>query len=462
MTTSILIIDDEVKMGKALRLVLMREGYRVDTIDDPRKGITMMEENQYDLLLCDLKMPGMNGLDVLERAKVVKPDVNVIMMTAFASAETAVESMKKGAYDYLIKPFSTDELKILIERCLKAQTLQKENEILREQLQEKFQPANIIVASKIMQKVVNQAQKVAGANVTVLITGESGTGKEMLASVIHNASSRRDRPMVTANCGALTESLLESEMFGHKRGAFTGAVENRMGLFEKADGGTLFLDEIGEVSQGMQVKLLRVLQSGEFQRVGESDTVRVDVRVVAATNRNLEEMVASGEFRTDLYYRLNVVPMFIPPLRERRDDIVALVDHFLVKIEAERRHYFSAEALDVLRHYDWPGNVRELENAVEHSLVLCDGDEMGIDSLPMALRAFAGQDKGDVQSALIDEKITLEEAERRLIGAAMERTRNNMTRAARELGITRRTMGYRLRKYGLLGKASDEEDMDNV
>ncbi|MFW6304112.1 MAG: sigma-54-dependent transcriptional regulator, partial [Candidatus Sumerlaeota bacterium] len=309
MQVSILIIDDELKMCKALKHVLAREGYDVDITDDPRQALQLFAEKKYSIVLCDLKMPGLSGLDVLEHLRKVEPDVSVIMMTAYASAETAVEAMKKGAYDYLIKPFSTDELKILVKRCCETQNLQAENQRLREQLDERFSMENIVAVSKQMQTVLKRARKVADSQATVLITGESGTGKELLASVMHQQSPRRDKPLVTVNCGALPESLLESELFGHKKGAFTGAEENREGRFQIADKGTLFLDEIGEISPAMQVKLLRVLQAGEMQRVGESQTRIVDVRVVAATNRNLEEMVADGSFRTDLYYRLNVVPI---------------------------------------------------------------------------------------------------------------------------------------------------------
>jgi two-component system response regulator HydG len=468
MTTAILIIDDEVKMGKALKHVLVREGYDVDTIDDPQEGLRMMQARPYRVILCDLRMPGMSGLDVLERAKALQPDVNVIMMTAFASAETAVESMKKGAFDYLIKPFSMDELKILIGRCLKTQALEQENELLREQLEERFQPDNVIAASKALQQVLARARKVAASNATALISGESGTGKELLATVIHMASARHDKPMVRINCGALPETLLESELFGHRRGAFTGAIENRAGLFEACDGGTLFLDEIGEISPAMQVKLLRVLQNGEFQAVGDSRVVRVDVRVVAATNRDLVRMVEEGKFRTDLYYRLNVVPLFVPPLRERREDIPPLIEHFLRPLDPKRAKRFTAESLGLFQRYDWPGNVRELQNAVEHAVVLSEGDEMGVDVLPMPLRVLAGQGASAASAAggAAFEDMTLREAEMRLLTAAMNRTGNNMTHAARELGITRRALGYRLRKHGLyrneMDLGGDEEEAEGA
>jgi DNA-binding NtrC family response regulator len=455
MPAKILIIDDEVKMGKALKHLLAKEGYEVETVDNPREGLSLLERDKYDILLCDLKMPEMSGLDVLERSKGAQPDLNVIMMTAYASAETAVESMKRGAYDYLIKPFATDELKILIERCLDTKVLRQENAYLRDQLEEKFRPENFISVSKVMQSVLQRARKVAESNATVLITGESGTGKEVLARAIHAASPRAKRAFVTMNCGAVTESLLEAELFGHRRGAFTGAGEDRQGLFEAADTGTIFLDEIGEISPAMQVKLLRVLQSGEFQRVGDPAIVKVDVRVVAATNRNMEKMVQEGTFRTDLYYRLNVVPLFVPPLRERWEDIPPLIEFFLQRFRGNKDYRFSQAALDLMESYNWPGNVRELENAVEHAVVLADGPVLGVESLPMALKSYQDKEKGQLGAWWL-EKLTLAEAEQRMLEAAMGRTSNNMTRAARQLGITRRALGYRLRKYGLYRKEMDE------
>jgi DNA-binding NtrC family response regulator len=455
MPARVLIIDDEIKMGKALKHVLAKEGYGVEAIDNPLEGLALLQRERYDVLLCDLKMPGLSGLDVLERSKGLQPDLNVIMMTAYASAETAVESMKRGAYDYLIKPFSTDELKILIQRCLDTEVLRQENAFLKDQLQEKFRPENFISVSKVMQSVLQRARKVAESNATVLITGESGTGKEVLARAIHAASPRAKRCFVTMNCGAVTESLLEAELFGHKRGSFTGAGEDRQGLFEAADKGTIFLDETGEVSPAMQVKLLRVLQSGEFQRVGDPAIIKVDVRVIAATNRNLEKMVQAGLFRIDLYYRLNVVPLYVPPLRERWEDIQPLIEFFLDRYSGGKDYRFSQAALELMESYNWPGNVRELENAVEHAVVLSEGSVLGVDSLPMSLRSYQDKEQGQLGAWWL-EKLTLAEAEQRMLEAAMGRTNNNMTRAARQLGITRRALGYRLRKYGLYRKEMDE------
>jgi DNA-binding NtrC family response regulator len=454
---TILIIDDEAKMGKALRHILAKEGYEVDVAEDPHRGLDLIEKTAYDVVLCDLKMPGLSGMDVLERTRAVRPDASVIMMTAYASTETAVESMKKGAYDYLIKPFSTDELKILIRRCLESRTLELANRALKAELRKHSLPGEIVAVSGAIRSVLARATKVAESDATILIEGETGTGKEMLARLIHSSSARASEAFVTVNCGALPEGLLESELFGHRRGAFTGAVEDRMGLFEAADKGTIFLDEVGEVSPAMQVKLLRVLQTGEIQRVGESRAGRVDVRVIAATNRNLKEMLDEKRFRSDLYYRLNVVPLLVPPLCERREDVAPLVDLFLVRYGAGRRLKFSPEALARIEAHDWPGNVRELENAVQHAVVLAEGDTLGVECLPMALRppesvSAAGPNAAGLQG------LTLEEAERVLIESAMKDAGNNMTQAAKSLGVTRRALGYRLRKHGLYRKDYDDAE----
>jgi len=451
MKANILIIDDEPKMGKILQRVLSREGYDAVFAEDPAQGLELLRARPFQVLLTDLKMPGMSGIEVLERAKQLQADCDVVMMTAFASVETAVESMKKGAFDYLIKPFANEELKILVRRVLETKSLREENRQLRETLEERGQVENIVAVSKAMRDVLARASKVAASEASVLLRGASGTGKELLAVAIHTHSPRRDGPLIKVNCGALPETLLESELFGHTRGAFTGAVESRKGLFEAADGGTIFLDEIGEISLALQVKLLRVLQDGEFQCVGESETRKVDVRVIAATNRSLEEAMQEGKFRSDLYFRLNVVPIYIPPLSERREDIPALIEHFVEKLQrdsAAPRKRFSPEAFDVLVNYDWPGNVRELENAIEHALVMGEDDLLEIRDLPLALQNFhAKRDYAD--QPVVFDHLTLEEVEKRCILNALRRTNNNHTRAAKLLGITRRTLGYRMQKYGL-------------
>lgn len=461
MSARILIIDDEPKMGKILQRVLGHEGYECESTTDAAEALEWLRRDVWHVVLTDLRMPEISGIEVVEQAKALRPECEVILMTAYASVETAIDAMKKGAYDYLIKPFSNDELKILVRRVLETKDLRQENEQLKEALGQRADFRNIVAVSKAMQDVLRRVAKVAQSEATVLLQGPSGTGKEVLATAIHANSPRRNKPLVKVNCGALTETLLESELFGHSRGAFTGAVAARKGLFEAADGGTIFLDEIGEVSPAFQVKLLRVLQEGEFQRVGESETRRVNVRVIAATNRALEKAIEDGSFRRDLYFRLSVAPIFIPPLTERREDIGALIDHFLARAShgrKEKARRFSPEAFDLLVSYDWPGNVRELENAVEHALVMAEDEVLRVGDLPMAVQAFGARAVAAEPSVSL-EHLTLEEVEKRCILSALERSRNNYTRAARLLGITRRTLGYRMQKHGIGGaqKAIEEE-----
>ncbi len=447
MSATILIIDDEPKMAGILKRVLTKEGYEAVTTSKPEQGLTILQSQPVQIILCDLKMPGMDGIEVLERAKQIQPQAEFIMMTAYATAQTAVESMKKGAYDYLIKPFPLDELKILLARVLKTKTLQEENVRLREALVDKFHFDNIVAESKPMQAVLARVAKVAPTDASVLLRGESGTGKEILAKAIHQASPRKDKPLVTVNCSAIPTTLLESEMFGHVKGAFTGAIETRKGLFQSADGGTIFLDEIGEISPAVQVKLLRVLQDGKFQRVGDTVPISVDVRVIAATNKNLEEAIQQAAFRQDLYYRLNVVPIYIPPLRERKEDILPLIEHFARKFQRPGKTItFAPETTDLFLSYDWPGNIRELENAVEHATVMGESQQISPCDLPLALQTFYSKQELAL-STPIHEQMTLADIEKRWIINALRKTNKNHTRAAKLLGITRRTLGYRLQKY---------------
>lgn len=447
MSATILIIDDEPKMAGILKRVLSKQGYEVVATSEPEQGLTILQSQPVQIILCDLKMPGMDGIEVLERAKQIQPQAEFIMMTAYATAQTAVESMKKGAYDYLIKPFPLDELKILLARVLKTKTLQEENVRLREALVDKFHFDNIVAESKPMQAVLARVAKVAPSDASVLLRGESGTGKEILAKAIHQASPRKDKPLVTVNCSAIPTTLLESEMFGHVKGAFTDAVETRKGLFQSADGGTIFLDEIGEVSPAVQVKLLRVLQDGKFQRVGDTVPTTVDVRVIAATNKNLEEAIQQGAFRQDLYYRLNVVQIHIPPLRERKEDILPLIEHFARKFQKPGKTItFAPETIDLFLAYDWPGNIRELENAVEHAVVMGESQKIMPCDLPLALQTFYSKQELAL-STPIHEQMTLADIEKRWIINALRKTNKNHTRAAKLLGITRRTLGYRLQKY---------------
>lgn len=449
MAATILIIDDEPKMAGILKRVLSKVGYQVVATNEPERGLEILQSQSVQIILCDLKMPGMDGIEVLERAKQIQPQAEVIMMTAYATAQTAVESMKKGAYDYLIKPFPLDELKILIERVLKTKTLQEENVRLREALLDKFHFDNIVAESKPMQAVLARVAKVAPTNVSVLLRGESGTGKEILAKAIHQASPRKDKPLVTVNCSAIPTTLLESEMFGHVKGAFTGAVETRKGLFQSADGGTIFLDEIGEISPAVQVKLLRVLQDGKFQRVGDTVPITVDVRIIAATNKDLEAAIQQGTFRQDLYYRLNVVPIYIPPLRERKEDILPLIEHFAKAFQRPGKTItFAPETIDLFLAYDWPGNIRELENAVEHAAVMSEGEQVLPVDLPLGLQTFYSKQELALSTPIHDQ-MTLADIEKRWIINALRKTNKNHTRAAKLLGITRRTLGYRLKKYGI-------------
>ncbi len=448
----ILILDDEPKMGKILTRVLAREGHRAEFRVSPSEALQLLSAEPFDLLLTDLKMPEMNGLEAMERARKINPELDVILMTAFASVENAVEAMKKGAADYLIKPFHNEELILLVNRLAENRGLRQENQTLKQTLATPLDAGDIIAVSPAMQDVLKRAQKVAGTDVSVLLRGESGTGKEVLASLIHTAGARRDRPFIRVNCGALPETLLESELFGHVRGAFTGAVETRKGLFQAADGGSIFLDEIGEITPALQVKLLRVLQCGEFQRVGDPQTFKVNVRVLAATHRPLEELIESGKFRSDLYYRLNVVPIVIPPLRERMEDIPALIDHFLARLKGSdgKPKRLSKGAYDLLLAYPWPGNIRELENALEHAVVMCESENIEAADLPSAIFNSSGVVGGSGVVASTDLKnLTLEEIEKKMLLDTLKSTGWNHSKAARKLGITRRTLGYRIDKYGI-------------
>ena len=368
----ILIVDDQEMMRDSLAATLAREGHEIVAAGDGPAAVSRLEAGRFDLLITDLKMPKMTGIELLTEARKLRPDMPVVMMTAFATVQTAVEAMRLGAYDYIQKPFDGDEIKILIDRTLEHNRLKLENQALRS-MAEVSGPRPMIGSSQLMQDVRKKIDLVAKSNATVLVRGESGTGKEVVARAIHVASERRDRPMLAVNCAALSESLLESELFGHEKGAFTGADRLRRGRFELADGGTLLLDEISEIAPGLQAKLLRVLQENQFERVGSSLTQQVDVRVIATTNRNLEEEVAAGKFRQDLYYRLNVVPIELPSLRNRLEDIPELSRHFLhlvAKREKNSFRHIEADALRVFQRYAWPGNVRELQNIVERAIVL--------------------------------------------------------------------------------------------
>jgi two-component system NtrC family response regulator len=389
----ILIIDDEPSQLQSLKSFLARRGYRVFTAESGPEGYRIASAETVDLVLTDFRMPDWDGLTVVKKMKELNPEMDVVVVTAYGKLEEAVEIMKAGAYDYLTKPIDLDELENLIGRVEEKHHLIRENRLLREQLQERFRFEAIISQSGEMEEVLNTAARVASSRATVLIRGESGTGKELVARAIHFASPRKNRPFVVVNVAALAETLVESELFGHEKGAFTGAVTRRIGRFEEAHGGTLFIDEVGDIPPPVQVKLLRAIQSGEIQRLGSNETRKVDVRIIAATHRDLEEMIHRGEFREDLYYRLNVVSIWIPPLRRRKADIPVLVEHFIRKYARENRKDvkgITREALDRLMKYSFPGNVRELENMIERAVVLTRQEFITLDDLPSSLEIAPG------------------------------------------------------------------------
>jgi len=445
---NILIVEDGRSQREMLKDFLAREGHRVTEAEDGNTAIRQVQGGHFDLLLLDFKMPGMNGMEVLEKIKNINPKISVIMMTAYGTIETAVDAMKLGAVDYIPKPIDLDQLLTLVSRISERQTLIRENEILRQKVWKKgLAQEQIIYKDPGMEAIINMVGRVASSRATVLIMGESGTGKELFANLVHATSPRSEKPMIVVNCGALPETLLESELFGYERGAFTGATARRAGRFEEADGGTLFLDEIGELSPPVQVKLLRFLQEREFQRLGGNQTIQADVRIISATNQNLEEKVKEGTFREDLYYRLNVVSITVPPLRDRRGDISVLTEYFIKRFSSENDkdiNGLSNEAMDILMKYDYPGNVRELENIIERAVVITRDQVISIRDLPFAEISphhFTDYKEG---GALRDE---IESLERKRIEQALDETGNNQTRAAELLGITERTLRYKLKKY---------------
>src|SRR5258706_3994399 len=408
-------------------------------MDEARSG-------SFDVVLTDLKMPDKSGIELLSELQKTQPGVCVVLMTAHGSIDSAVEAMRRGAFDYLTKPLERDELLLVLKRALERTRLVRENRMLHEQLRDRFRLDNIVGSHGSMQDVFRMVHKVAASSSTVIIYGESGTGKELVARALHYQSDRRDRPFYAVNVAALPESILEAELFWHEKGAFTGAESRKIGLFEQASGSTLFLDEVGDLKRDLQVKLLRTLQEREILRVGGTERIRVDVRSIAATNLDLEKAVREGRFREDLYYRLNVIPIVLPPLRERRPDIPLLVEHFMKKYSGGRPRSVSPKALNLLVEYDWPGNVRELESVIERALLLAERDEIQPADLPAAVRAGLSSRRGPLLLDIPDAGIDLEEVERSLVLKALEKTEGNVSRAARLLGLTRRTLQYRLEK----------------
>jgi two-component system response regulator PilR (NtrC family) len=450
----LLVVDDERSMRELLSIVLRREGYEVTVASDGRMAIAALERGRFDLLISDIKMPDMSGVDVLRAAKQIDHDILGIMITAYASADTAIEAMRLGAHDYLSKPFDVDELKIKVRHALEQRHLRQENVLLKRALGTTHQFGNIVGRSDKMLAVFKLIEQIARTDSTVLVTGESGTGKEWVARAIHFYSLRRDRPFVALNCGALTETLLESELFGYMKGAFTGAVANKKGLIEAAERGTLFLDEIGEMSPLMQVKLLRVLQERKFRPLGGLEELEAAMRVIAATNQDLSKMVADAKFREDLFYRINVIPIHLPPLRDREDDVPLLAEFFLAKYRdqmAKDIHGLSKEAMDLLEAYDWPGNIRELENVIERAVALEKSQAILPESLPDHIAKRVP--KGTVAGVLPESGFNLEEhvagLEREYLMQALQRAGGVQVKAAELLGIPYRSFRYYAKKYNL-------------
>jgi len=445
----ILIVEDEEKLRRVIQLQLTAAGYEVEQAGTAEEGLRLADGAH--LILTDLRLPGMDGIELIRKLREQNSQTPIIVMTAFGTVENAVEAMKLGAVDFLPKPFSMDHLMTVIEKALEVRALRDENLRLRQELDRRYCFDNIIGRSPAMQEIFATIERVAPTRATVLIAGESGTGKDLIARAIHHHSPRRDKPFVKINCAAIPENLMESELFGYEKGAFTGAVTSKPGKFEQADTGTVFLDEIGDVPPSVQVKLLRVLQEREFERLGSNKTRHIDVRVLAATNADLRAALESGEFREDLYYRLNVVPINVPPLRERKEDIPALVEHFIRKHREDlgsRVESISEEALDVLMRYHWPGNVRELENVIERSLVLCPGDRLEARDI----RLDTARKAAPPADGFLPPGKTLQEYEHDLIRKALELAKGNKSQAARLLGLTRNALRYRLSQMGLGGE----------
>jgi two-component system response regulator HydG len=452
-SSTILVVDDDQGHRTMLKTLLRGWGYETRLADDGETAVVAVEQEAFDLILMDIRMARMSGIEALERIKAINPAIPVIIMTAYGDVETAVDAVRKGAYDYLQKPLDFEGLRLKMERAMEHRSLREENRLLKESLGARFDRQNIIGHSLAMTRLLEIVAQAAPSEATILITGESGTGKEMIAGAIHFNSPRREGPFVKINCAAITETLLESELFGHEKGSFTGADRRREGRFRQAHGGSLFLDEITETSPAMQVKLLRVLQERELTRVGGSDVIPVDVRLIAATNRSIRDEIAAGRFREDLYYRLNVVSLHVPPLRERREDIPLMAQRFLEGFNEKNRKAikgFSPQAMDRLVRYGWPGNVRELMNAVERGVVLCRGEYLDAEDFPILVPDSGAMDRETLPAGISLEALPLEEVEKNTVLATLEAVGGNKSEAARRLGITRRTLHLKLKKYGLM------------
>lgn len=446
--TSLLLIDDDDSLRRVMEFSLTEAGYNVQTAVSGEEGLRLFEKGFFDAVITDITMPGMSGMEVLARVRKHDAHAPVIVITAYGTIESAVEAMKQGASDYITKPVSRDELRITVEKAVKMRRLEKENVQLRAEVTDRYCFDSIIGSSEKMREVLDLAGRVAASDASLLITGESGTGKELLAKGVHFNSRRAENAFVAVNCAAIPEALIESELFGHVKGSFTGAIRDKEGKFELADGGTLFLDEIGDLRIDLQAKILRALQEREVDRVGGVKPIAVDVRVIAATNKDIERAVHEGAFREDLYYRLNVITLAMPPLRERKEDIPLLADHFLKKFNKDADVLLEAAALSTLMAYGWPGNVRELENVIERASVLKRGALITREELPEKLKSEK-RGVADILLNLPEQGISLEDLEKSLIIKALEKHKGNQTRAAEFLGITRPTLIYRMEKFGL-------------
>jgi two-component system response regulator AtoC len=452
----ILIIDDEDNFRHMLSVILKKEKYDIETASNGEEGLQKVADSSFDQILCDIRMPQMDGLEFLKEVQKMGINTAIIMMSAYGTVDTAIEAMKLGAYDYISKPFKPDEIILTLKKAEERERLRRENEFLRKEIKKEFSFENIVSKNEKMQKIFEVIKKVAQYKSTILITGESGTGKELVARALHYNSDRSQNPFIPVNCGAIPENLLESELFGHEKGAFTDAIRTKKGLFEEADDGTLFLDEIGELPLQLQVKLLRVLQDGEIRRVGDSKPIQIDVRIIAATVKDLIKEVNEGRFRDDLFYRLNVFPIHIPPLRERKEDIPLLVTHFIKKYGLSLNKNvlgINPKALETLMNYRWFGNVRELENTIERAMVLADESNIELENLPIEIREF--KEKVELAS-LVGEEHSIKKASKileiNLIQKALKKTRGNHTQAARLLEISHRALLYKIKEYEIVEK----------
>ncbi len=445
----VLLIDDDFNLCRVLAHQLEKNGYQVTTANEGKHGIELFRKHGFEIVISDIQMPDINGIEVLKTIRDLNKEAIIILITAYGTVEDAIRACDLGADDFLTKPFGQEQLLFIIEKAVQIQQLQNENALLKQEVAGKYKFDNMVADSAKMQEVLKLTIQVARSNATVMITGESGTGKELIARAIHYNSPRKAKPLITVNCPSIPENLIESELFGHVKGAFTGAIKDRKGQFEQADGGSIFLDEIGDLREDLQAKLLRVLQEHEFQPVGGSKTIKVDVRIIAATNRNLELLVKQKRFREDLYYRLSVVPIIIAPLRERKEDIPFLIDFFVKKYSEGRKFKVSSEAIKTLQNYEWPGSVRELENIIERILALATDSEITIANIPEYISGRFYEPSGTTIN-IPEEGIALDTVERMVIKEILQRTGGNRSKTARMLQIPRHVLLYRLKKFGLV------------